>query len=78
VEVGANCKAIKKHNWDLLDLLVHENHVEAFSKLLDAKLKFKNLETKKWDSNKNDKHEIFDLIELDDSRGGITSIPNFS
>jgi hypothetical protein len=76
VEVRANSKAIRKHNWDLLDLLVPENHLSIFFTLLDDKLKFKNLKSEKWDTNRNKKFNVFSLIEMDELNGnGITSVP---
>jgi hypothetical protein len=75
VEVKANSKAVRKHNWDLLDLFVPENHKLQFFKLLDDKLKFKILASERWDNNRNKKFDVFDLIPHDITDFNVSSVP---
>jgi hypothetical protein len=62
VEARINSSTVNKYKLDLFDLLNPKKHIELFYTLVDDKLTFKRLLTKRWDKNKNDKYESLKLL----------------
>lgn len=62
IEVRTESKSISKNGWDLAHLLSPSNHSQIFFMLLGDKLKFKDLTSKIWDKNRNQKFNSFTLI----------------